>query len=334
MKNMKKRLSVTQENLNYSVSAYRVLYILLLLVQNRTLSLAGLNVKLLENPLINRAYNSETITKYINTLRQAGCQIPRANSQTHFQYKLLKNPFPVDFSSEELEAANRLLTLLASFSDEDLHIRYYQILQKVAWTVLDEERVQQLFGDSSMLIEGKYRESRELLTRYRELCKDAQVLELDYQITPDERVTLQVEPTRVTQDGKKLYLIGLDRQNLKRVTLRLDSIRLVRQLPFKVQHKPKMVNVVFALTGRLAKTYRLFPQETEVAREDGRRAIKARTDDYPSLLLRLLRYGHSCEVLSPAYAREEMTERVDALLSVYVSEASVGVGREDKVSTE
>ncbi len=314
---MRKRLEAIQENLNYSVSAYRVLYILLLLVRNRMLSLAELNIKLLENPLINRAYNSETITKYINTLRQTGCQIPRANSQTHFQYKLLKNPFPIDFSDEELESANQLLILLASLSDGDLHVGYYKILEKVAWTVTDEERIEQLFGDVTGLISAGRREDRELLARYRELCKDAQVLEVDYRVNEREVVTLQVEPLRVTQDGKKLYLVGLDRQNLKQVTLSLSSIQLVRQLPFKSQHKPKMVNVIFSLTGRLAKTYRLFPREVQVSNQEGRLTIKTRTDDYPVLLSRLLRYGYSCEVLSPAYVRTEMSERIKTLLSLY-----------------
>ena len=309
--------AVQSESLNYSVSAYRVLYILLLLVKHRCLALAELNTCLLENPLINRAYNSETITKYINTLRQVGCDIPRANSQTNFQYQLVKNPFPIALQDDELLAANKLLMLLASQPDEVLHVNYYNVLKKVAWAIPGEVQIQMMFGNNGLLLSDSSSVEREQLTRFRELCKDAQVLEIGYAMDSGEEVKLRVEPSRVILSDNILYLVGMDRHNLRRVKLRLDAICDVRQLPFKVQHKVKLTSVVFAVKGRLAKTYRLFPGEAQVSSEPGRLVIRAKTDDYQELLSRLMRYGYACEVVSPVYAREEMRERIARLLTLY-----------------
>ncbi len=300
---------------NYNISAYRVLYILLLLVRHRALTLSELNAHLLENPIIGRAYNSETITKYINTLRQVGCEIPRANSRHNFHYKLLKNPFPLPVNEEELRAAHRLLEILTSHPDEELHVNYYNILRKVAWSVGDDEKAALLFDTAPPLAGEEVQRNRDLLSRYRTLCKDAQALEVTYRVQGEEVVTLSLEPGRVVQEGSRLYLVGMDRRNYQKIKLNLESIQSVRQLPFKVQNRLRVVSVVFELTGRLARTYRLYPGETLLVESPERIRIKARTEDYQSLLNRLLKYGSYCEVISPTYVRHEMRAKVASMLA-------------------
>lgn len=305
---------------NYNVSAYRVLYILLLLTRYRSLSLPELNANLLENPLIGRAYNSETITKYINTLRRVGCEIPRANSRHHFCYKLMKNPFPLPLTEEEFYAAHRLLEILASQPDEDLHISYSNILRKVAWSVGEEEFAHLLLEMSPPVPDDKIRRYRSLMSRYRKLCKDGQALDVIYEGQEEEEgELLSLEPSRVVQEGGHLYLVGIDRRSCQRVKLDLELIRSYRQLPFKVQSRLRVVSVVFELTGRLAKTYRLYPEETLLAESSDRIRVKARTEDYQPLLKRLLKYGSCCEVISPTYVRHEMEAKVESLLSVLSS---------------
>lgn len=317
------RGNATVEKGNYNISAYRVLYILLLLVRYRSLTLSELNAYLLENPLIGRAYNSETITKYINTLRRVGCDIPRANSRHHFRYKLLQNPFPLPVDEEELCAAHRLLEILASHPDEELHVNYYNILRKVAWSVGDAQKAQLLFDTVTPLADGEVQRHRELLSQYRALCKDGQALEVTYRVQGDEVVSLSLEPNRVVQEGARLYLVGLDRKNYQKIKLNLESIQSVRQLPFKVQSRLRVVSVVFELTGRLAKTYRLYPEEALLVESPERIRIKARTEDYQSLLNRLLRYGSYCEVISPTYVRHEMAAKVEAMLATLVGTESM-----------
>jgi predicted DNA-binding transcriptional regulator YafY len=302
------------EKLNFSISAYRVLYILLLLIQHRSLSLDKLNQYLLDNPLIERTYNSETITKYVNTLRRVGCEIPRANSGNNFHYELTKNPFPIALNEEKIKAAQQLLLLLASQPDEELHIRYHQFLQKVAWAVSNDKQEWMLFNTDDILASPSVKARRELLAKYKSLCLDAMVLEIAYQVDGDEIISLSLEPNRVLTEGQRLFLLGLDRKNYQKIKLNLEKIISCKQLPFKAQNRTKQMSVVFEVSGRLSKTYRLYPNETILSQTDSLLRIKARTDDYKSLLKRLLKYSSQCEVISPSYVRQEMKALIDTML--------------------
>lgn len=311
--------------LNFSISAYRVLYILLLLVQYRSLSLFELNLFLFNNPLIRRTYNSETITKYMNTLRQVGCDIPRANSKNRFHYQLRKNPFSLRFEEDELAVAAQLKKLLATHPDEELYERYLDLLEKVIWGV-EEPQQDMLFPDrlkTERRTLGLHRRQA-LLARFKQLCKDAQVLQLKYYHAEDRPPTkMTVEPHRILQEDAQLFLVGTDRETHQTVRLDLSRIESVNQLPNKIQGTPKPTVVTFQLWGRLAKVYRPYPGEeiTVTSSRTGTLLVKTKTDDTAGLLDRLMKYGELCEVLSPTAVREEMAERINRLYQHLQTEA-------------
>jgi predicted DNA-binding transcriptional regulator YafY len=318
------------EKQNYSASAYRVLLILLLLMQHRALSLGELNRLLADHEAIGRTFNSETITKYINTLRSVGCNIPYANRRNRFCYSLLQNPFPLGLSAEELSVAGKIARLLAEHDDEELFIKYHNLLQRVGWLLAEEQK--QLLNEclDSPGPNGPDRPSgsgttgifpsdavQEQARRYKQWCRDGQVLMLDMKLEvgasqPDR---LMLEPQQVSREGRSYYLTGVDRLTQQRVKLQLSRISYARQLPSRVHGRSKQVTVVFQVTGRLAKTYRPYPKEEVLSSVDQSvRVVKARTDDTMSLVRRLLKYGTFCEVLSPAYVREALRQEVERLM--------------------
>lgn len=304
--------SEKQQNIN--ISAYRVLYILLLLVQHQSLGLHELNKYLYDNPLIQRTYNSETITKYINTLRKVGCKIPRSSSRHDYSYILKENPFPIQLSEEEMAAAHEMLRVLACQSDEALHMRYHQFLAQVVWMLSKSQKEVlgvHLDGARSSL---PVQQRRALMNRYKEYCADALVLEVQYQADAVQQILMVVEPIRVKQKNGQAYLLGVDRSSRGLVKLNLEKMASVRQLPSKVNQSSKLIQVVFQLYGRLAKTYRLYPGEEVIFSQGETLQIKARTDDVKALLNRLLKYNLLCQVISPASARQEMRQRIQELI--------------------
>ncbi|MBX2860446.1 MAG: WYL domain-containing protein [Vampirovibrio sp.] len=291
---------------NVSVSAYRVLYILLLLVRHRNLTLVELNGYLSENKYIRRPYNGETITKYINTLRKAGCAIPRANSG----YQLLKAPMPLSFEEEQLSVAHKLLMLLSTNPDEDLHVSYQALLKKVLW-VLGEDQQQQFVLDTATPICFGSRKSK--ISEYKELCKDSLLLEIQYKQSASHNERYMLEPIRVTQEDRAVYLVGIERTSHMQRKLNLDKILSLKQLPYKTQSQPKPFTASFRLTGRLACSYRLYPGETIESESKNEIVIKSQFDDGSMDLKRLLKYGSQCEVLSPEPARMQMKTLIASL---------------------
>lgn len=304
------------ETRKYNVSAYRVLFILLLLTRQRSLSLGEMNQALLANEAIQQAYNSETITKYINTLRQVGCQIPRPNVREAFHYTLQRNPFAIPLSEDEIQAAQRLLARLSVLPDEALHLRYHQLLQKIAWSVREDAQERLLSESPTAGCEHGLRQRRERTARFQNLCKDAQVLAVSYHNDAAQPLQILLEPLQVLQEGGRMYLMAYDRHHYEKIKLNLDKIIAVRQLPLKCERRLRETSVIFRLVGRLATTYRPYAGETTRPDPDQPDAlrVRARTDDVPTLLRRLFKYGDLCEILSPAFARQYMREQSLMLL--------------------
>ncbi len=302
------------EKQNVNISAYRVLYILLLLVQHQSLRMTSLNKYLYENPLIQRSYNSETITKYINTLRKVGCQIPRSSSRYGYHYVLQENPFPLRAEDDEIEVVCKLLSLLSDQSDESLHMGYHDFLQKAAWMLESEQKQKLLDQIEDILPPLSVQQRRSLLRQYKEYCMDALVLDLDYKIDGAQKEHFIVEPLRVVQEGKQIFLLGSDRINKSPVKLNIEKITACRQMHSKIHSASHTTTVTFQLYGRLAKTYRLYPGEEVVFQYGDTLQVKAKIDDIEGFIHRVLKYNQNCQVISPASIRQQMHGHIKQLL--------------------
>jgi len=303
------------EKLNINVSAYRVLYILTLLVRHGSLGFQELNDRLLENPYINRGFNGETITKYMNTLRYLNCAIPKANIQQGYQYRLTKTPFPIHIKDEEIEVLNRVLAILIAEPDDEYYHLFQELLQKVAWSIGDENKSNRLFevvlknGDDALI------NQRKKLSYYRKLCREAHAIEINYRRSDGQENILIVEPKQISQQARSFYLIAVDRQTCHKLKLDIEAIITVRQLPFKARQAHRSISVTFQLTGNLAKNYRLYPHEAYRLQQPNKIVVKAMVHDVEPLINRLIKYGQSCEVLSPGYIRQEMVQRIQTLIT-------------------
>lgn len=306
------------DSLNLNISAYRVLYVLLLLVQYRGLTAAEMNRFLNENPLIERTYNAETLTKYINTLREAGCAIPRSTNRSEYAYELLRSPFPLPMPADDVAMAMRLLGVLTQHPDGALYDAFQSFLARLDWH-LAEPPVSWLTtsdvdarvpvsdpGDADAL-----QRTRQQMTQYRRYCQDAFLLRLVYDA---EDVAIQIEPHEVVLQGRRLLLLGMDAHSYQPVRLDVARIRSVEQLPMKNKRAGRQVTVVFALLGRLSHSYRLYPHEKVIYRNGHELHVKARVLDVDSLLARLLKYGEACQVLSPRSLRQRVRDHVAVLL--------------------
>ena len=306
------------ETQNISISAYRVLYILLTLVQYRSLNMLELNRFLYENPLIQRVYNAETLTKYINTLREVGCEIPRSSSRTDYCYELRKHPFPIQLEPEEIQVAEKLLHLLAHSPDEALYEGYRDFLDGLTWAVETEqvsEEVQNKKSRQKVLnLFPDLAARQRLLSTYRHYCEEAFTLQVKYRRENQASEDIVLEPHEVLERGKSILLLGMGVHSQEHITLDIGNIENTRQLPSKNKRPLTQTTVVFALFHRLAKSYRLYPEEKIIYQNAQELHIKTKVGDPEDLLNRLMKYGASCEIISPCHLRATIRERISNLL--------------------
>jgi predicted DNA-binding transcriptional regulator YafY len=298
---------------NVNVSAYRVLYILLMLVRYRSLSSMGLNRHLSENPMIGRDYNNETLSKYINTLRIAGCDIPKANNHNDYNYELLKTPFPFKLSQEEMEIIDKLSSVLSRQADERLVKDYRDFLEYLEWSVDTLDLPKDETVQPTVFYELAYQ--RAVLNRYREYCDEGFHLRLHYR-SDSTSIPQQfyVEPQEIIQKDDSIILLALNCVTQESIFLDVSRIEDVHQLPSKNKRTKAIINATFVLYGKFAKSYRLQSDETITYQNGKELHVKAKIKDTETFLNRLMGYGDSCQLFTPERLRIEIRIRINRLI--------------------
>ncbi|MGD9580485.1 MAG: WYL domain-containing protein, partial [Vampirovibrionia bacterium] len=95
------------------------------------------------------------------------------------------------------------------------------------------------------------------------------------------------------------------------------------QLPYKSQYQPNndSINVVFKLTGKLARIYKLYENEVIVEKKNSpyHIIISSNVEDDELLISRLLKYGEFCEILSPFNSRRKIINIINELIKRYTN---------------
>ena len=314
--------------MKYNISAYRVLFILRLMTQDRDWTLLDIGHCLMSNHLIPSTSSYETLVKYIHTLRRIGCDIPSTRMQKtrvgHKGYRLLKNPFTATLHANELTTARDLLSFLATQPDKTLHNDYECLLEKITSAIQALPQEGDLLKEDLLL---ECEQERERVAYYQKLCTDAQMLRINYKPTgSSELIVVEVQPHGVVQEQAGACLLVMKPHQVQQFKLRLDEIERIEQLHQKIDRRFRELYVTFRLSGRLARTYRLYPGETVVSQPSEEPpmvlTVRAQVTDYQATIHRLIRYGEHCEVLSPDYVRKSMQAKINAMLEEFAWEAS------------
>ncbi len=312
---------VFKEPININISAHRVLFLLLMLIRYRSLNVDELNRHLFDHPGIQRAYPSETMTKYINTLREVGCMIPRSTARNDYSYELQRNPFPLTLTETEHVLLHQLFSILSrqpNVSD------YRELWEQLCWCCVlpTEEPLSVSMSSLSSAFTPQLNSTVPVWIRKKEdyqcylrYCQESYTIELYFHDdTEEDPVYILFEPYEVIERSNEIILLGLDKQSQRQRELQVQRILWSRQLPTKNHRSILRTVVVFALYGRLAKRYRPYPDERIVYSSETTLHVKSKVADTSALVRRLLKYGESCEILSPDHLRNHMEVHLTQLL--------------------
>ncbi len=302
-----------EEGLRINVSAYRLLFIYLLLCQAQTLSPSDLNTHLLNHPMVQRTLTVETLNNYIHTLQVFGCDIHNTDGHGQIMLHLKEHPLKYPIPKDHL---NIIQLICAQFFQHPLASTYHHFLMLIR-RIIPFNQIQEIYQNVSNKIPFEHQLSTadiQLAERFQRYCIDGQVLVFDYEMPDGKSISKMVEPLEITYHRKRLTLVGNDPKTNKKVRLDVERIHHCRQLPNRSRSQAVKTMVTFKLMGRIASNYRPYPGETVVQKGDSL-LVKHKTDEVDQLLKRLLRYGATCQVLSPNSARKEMLYMIDRMLN-------------------
>ena len=283
-----------KESLKKNLSSTQVLKTLKLLMNN-DYSMVDLIDKMNENeeePI----FNNSVLSKYINTCRQCGIDIPKINNK----YFLTKLPFGLDFTDEESE----LLENLKNKITEEMSINSQKNFQVFI------DKLNRFANKKITRVENRnYVLSFEI---FEKALNNRRKVILIFK----NRYELVGIPITISKEKGKVFFHVFCKNKIRMIDAgRLSGIQISNEnfIGYMTEQ-----NVIYTLKGKLAKRYELRPEEQLLrTSDDGSITISNKCYNTEMLISRLLRYDDLCEVVAPDSVKEQMKTAIDDTLKNY-----------------
>lgn len=244
-------------------------------------------------------FNNSVISKYINTCRYAGIEIPKI----HNKYFVSKMPFGLDLTIEEINLLSDLQTVVNENMTAKCNKTFEEMITKInrysSRKIAKVEKEQ--FKLSFEVFEKALNQKRKIKLLFK------------------NRDMLIGVPMKISEAGEKTFFHVFNKRERIIDTERLAGIEMTNEQFFS-EIRSDNYSVVYTLKGKLAQRYELREHETIILddRKNGKLTISNKGENKETLFARLLRYDVSCEIETPKVYREEMKNLLDEMLKNYI----------------
>ena len=241
-------------------------------------------------------FNNSVISKYINTCRYCGIDIPKI----HNKYFVTRMPFGLELTIEDIN----LLENLQNIIKNRLTRKYNKIFDSFI------EKLNKYSNKNIARVEkDKYQFTAEL---FENAVSEKRKIKLMFK----NRAELVCIPVKIADNQGKTFFHVL--YSNKERTIASERVSGIEVLSEKFVQNFNEPSVVFVLKGKLAERYTLRENEQLLQPSpENCITVSNRGETKEILFARLLRYDDKCELISPKSYREEMTQILDDALKNY-----------------
>ena len=288
--NRKNRTEPVKRNL----SSTQVLKTLLLMMKgNYTMEelIEGLNQNEKEP-----VFNNSVVSKYINTCRFCGIEIPKI----HNRYIVACTPFGINLTDREYELLQYMQEKAKELLSARLNKKVSEFMIKLSKHFNRE--IIRIAEDTIDMVE----------TAFINAAGEDRKIRLMFKANDD----MDCYPSAITEKNGKKYLKVFCAGKEKQVSF--DKISGIEILHEKYKVPEYNEEVVFKLTGGLASRYELRAHEKIMESNLPEYIVVSnKGEEWNTLISRLLRYDSLCEVMRPHAFREAMRKTIEEMLSNY-----------------
>ena len=240
-------------------------------------------------------FNNSVISKYINTCRYCGIEIPKI----HNKYFVAKIPFGINFSAREFDLLNEMQTVANSFLSKKANKNFVKLLSSIF--KFANRQIVRVEPDTANIT--------------RETFEKAVYDEKKIRLMFRAKAEMDCIPLGITEHKGKLYFNV--RHNGKDKLVMTERITGLYVLNEKFSQRDEDRTVLFKLTTPLAERYQARAHEEIVESHlPDYIVVKNNGEDKDLLISRLARYGNLCEIITP-YLRNDMSKMINDALSNY-----------------
>lgn len=293
-----------------SLTGMRALVLLGLLLESPK-SLEEIREAFISMNIMERNNSDDMIRIDLNTLRTMGCDITRSCLKTEYKYKLLKHPFALTISQEEVSVLKKVYKKIKENADLSLILSYDNLFKKIAEFVTDEKIKEALYGIPALKeYEPNYIE--ELL----EDCGQGRVITLEYKNPMSKESSIKnIAAQKLVFQNDKVYLYGYDTDKKDSIVLNIKRILRILSKADNKSFEPKTTKVRFFLTGFGIETVR--EDETIIEKKENGCLVEGNYHNEFVAFQRIMSFGSKCTVIEPEDFREMIIQNLKEMRENY-----------------
>lgn len=305
------KLKKTDFNFNYiCATAYRVL-LLLKFLTIRGLTKQEITKLLAADEFVIQKINSETIRSMINSLKSVGCEISRPAKSNNYEYRIIKNPFLLSLSDNEIKLINKFRKKTLSKNDWKDIININSFIDKLC-LVIDDKEIKEKLKNNKLLAEVDY----SLIKRISICCKNKSRVIFKYlshrKISDFEMIT-----SFIKYEKNKMYVWGFSTKYNDFSYIRLDKIR---SLEVKEKFSQKIYNKSVIRYEMFDKDYELEENEILVKTTDTSMIIDYKYESEFHSIQKFLEKGDTCRIIAPDLFKNKFISVLKSIKGVYKDE--------------
>ncbi len=294
-----------------SLTGYRTLVIFAALLQSPKTN-DEINDCLLSNQYIKERFSSDTLRIYINSLREIGCDITRANKSNNKKYELLSHPFEYDIPKSQLKALLKLAKSGYEKIDVEDLISIEKVIKKIA-TLVKNEKTRADLQNSSGIKQIDLVLAKELLCH----CRKKNQITFLYNSPKSGHKEIELVADKLSFKSSKLYLWGNNLTHNQYSYFVVDRIMKICSINLKKSEEdfaPR--KVLYELYNR-SKDY--IPDENEkiIIKTDEILVIEVTSKNEFSLMQRILYFGADCKVVEPIEFKNKLLNKLKLMEANY-----------------
>lgn len=242
-------------------------------------------------------FNNSVVSKYINTCRYCGIEIPKI----HNKYIITNLPFGLDLSYEDSDTLEKFQEIVKSKMTKKTYEEFEEILAKI--NKYANKKISRVEKSNFQII----------LEQFERAVNEKRRIKLLYK----NKKELVCIPIQIVENKDKTFFNVAIKNREKMIDVDRVSGLEVTNEKFVYHYQGKQ-SVVFELKGGLAKRYQPRENETvDISDTEDYIVVTNRGENKEVLLSRLLRYDDKCEIKNPKSYREELYNMVNQALANY-----------------
>ena len=253
-------------------------------------------VQLLNEGEHDSVFNNNVVSKYINTCRYCGIDIPKIQNR----YYVANLPFGLNLDNKDIDLINKMQVIATNSLSKKMNKNLTAFINKL-----------NKFSNKKIL-----RVTPECIDRNRDAFEEAVAGKRKISLMFRNQETITAIPLAIVENnGRSFFNVIINDKERLISSDRLSGFQVLEEKFYRFEQKPK--EVIFKLKGNLAKRYS--PRENEVVLDTKPDCIIVSNlgENKDILLSRLLRYDTLCEIQQPIEYKQEMKDIINGALANY-----------------